>query len=113
MGASQFCTKVQGPSAARAFLTAVEHAKFMYGHGGYTGSIAEKDTFIEITVPEDKDPRDFATMLLDGEDVDLNGYKALNEQLNDKWGPAGCVRLGPNAKDKTQSDWLFFGWASS
>jgi hypothetical protein len=42
MGASQFIDLGKGKSIEDAFRKAVEDAKWEFGHGGYTGTIAEK-----------------------------------------------------------------------
>ena len=95
MGAAQFITPGEGKTAAGAFQSAVESACYLYGNGGYTGTIAEKLNFVEIQCPEGKSPMEFARELLEKED----------SRIDDKWGPAGCIKL-KNGK------YLFFGWAS-
>jgi hypothetical protein len=94
MGADSFITKASGRTAKEAFNSAVEKALYEYGHRGYTGTIAEKHDFIMLKVPAGRDPRDYA-----------NSDEA-QEQVEDKWGPAGCVELG-------NEEWLFFGVAPS
>ena len=84
MGANTFYTKFSGAVA-----------RYEHGHGGYTGTIAEKDDFIMINCPTDKDPYDFATELINTDD----------SRIDDKWGSAGCIAL--------EESYLFFGWASS
>jgi len=96
MGADPFIVNIKGASAREAFNNAVEHACYEFGHGGYTGSIAEKDSFVEIELPDGVDPIKEADRLIDEDD----------ERVSDKWGPAGCLSLG-------QDRYLFFGWASS
>ncbi len=96
MGAEEFTTVVRGATAEEAFRSAVEDAQYEHGHGGHSGTIAEKRSFVVITVPKDEDPRTFAERLLAEDD----------KRVCDKWGPAGCVQLG-------EGKWLFFGWASS
>lgn len=94
MGADFFITKSTGKTAEQAFKQAVKDAKYEYGHKGYTGSMAEKDSFIRI---DDLHP-DFVTGWT---------HKAMNdERIIDKWGPAGCIDLG-------NGEYLFFGWASA
>jgi len=96
MGASEFSISVKAKTAKEAFAIAVKNAKHEYGHGGYTGSIAEKHSFVMISVPEGKDPIDFVDELMSNDDDRIAG----------KYGPAGCIKL---AEDK----WQFFGIASS
>ena len=46
MGANVFTTFSMGKDAEDAFFNAVDQAKYDYGHSGYTGTIAEKDSFV-------------------------------------------------------------------
>ena len=82
MGATDFSVKVMAKTAREAFQKAVEEAKYEYGHGGYTGTIAEKDSFQMISVPHGKDPEDYAFHLI-----------VNDSRVSDKWGPAGCILL--------------------
>lgn len=98
MGACDFIQSGRGKTAQEAFSKAVQHAQYMSGHGGYTGTIAEKREFVMVT-SDTLDERDAVTLaqkLLDEDD----------HRITDKWGPAGCIRMG-------EDHWLFFGWASS
>lgn len=96
MGASDFMVTARGSTAREAFEYAVRRALYEHGHGGYTGSIAEKYDFVMFDVPEGQAPRDYANKLIaDSKSV-----------IDDKWGPAGCVKL-------SEEEFLFFGWASS
>ncbi len=96
MGASPFITVAHGATAQKAFNEAVESASYEEGHGGYTGSIAEKSSFVSIPLPKGIKPNEEANRLIDEDD----------DRISDKWGPAGVFELG---KDR----WLFFGWAPS
>jgi hypothetical protein len=96
MGASTFMVTAEGKSAKEAFKIAREDAQYESGHGGYTGTIAEKDSFVMITCEHGMDPYKYANYLIN----------ACDSRIDDKWGPAGCIALGGNK-------FLFFGWASS
>jgi hypothetical protein len=96
MGADTFKTKARGATAELAFADAIHRAQWSYGHDGYTGTIAEKHSFVMIRLPEGKDPSVYAEELIDAGDP----------RIDDKWGPAGCIQLDTDT-------WLFFGWASS
>jgi len=96
MGADPFIIGARGDTAQAAFNRAVENALYEHGHGGYTGTIAEKDSFIEIELPEGIDPVTEANHMIDEDD----------DRVSDKWGPAGVFALGDDR-------YLFFGWASS
>jgi len=96
MGAEVFYNKVNAKSAKKAFEKVVKDMAYTCGHGGYTGTIAEKSSFLMIPLPEGNDPYGYANELIDAED----------DRVNDKWGPAGCFKLSGN-------EFFFFGWASS
>ena len=83
MGAEVFHTKTKGKTAWEAFSIAVDDAHYQYGHEGYTGSIAEKDSFIMINLQEGRDPYEYAEQLID----------ECDKRIDDKWGPAGCFDL--------------------
>jgi hypothetical protein len=95
MGACTFTEYAQGRTAQEAFNKATEKARYEYGHRGYTGTIAEKDDFVMIDLPDGIKPESYANVLLD----------ECDPRVDDKWGPAGCFDLG-------DGEYLFFGWAS-
>lgn len=95
MGATTFGCKAIGKTAKEAFNRAVEDAQYEYGHGGYTGSIAEKSSFVMIDMPKGENFRNYAYELID----------QCDPRIDDKWGPAGCIDLGGG-------EFYFFGWAS-
>jgi len=98
MGACEFEVTVKGKTAQEAFAKVVEHAQYENGHGGYSGTIAEKHSFKLIS--------SVATL---AEARDLVGQLMANDdsRICDKWGPAGCVAV------TGQETYIFFGWASS
>ena len=95
MGTIDFETVSKARGAKSAFNKAVKEAKKIHGEGGYSGTIAEKSSFVMITVPEGEDPSKYASKLLDKED----------SRIENKWGPAGCVKIA-------DGEFLFFGFAS-
>jgi hypothetical protein len=96
MGASSFHTRATGDTAKIAFENATEGARYQYGHRGYTGTIAEKNSFRMLTVPSGQSVDQFVDALMWDD----------NHWINDKTGPAGCINLGSN-------EYLFFGMARS
>lgn len=50
MGATTFFTYATGKTAKEAFASAQAEARYDHGHSGYTGTIAEKPSFIEFYV---------------------------------------------------------------
>jgi hypothetical protein len=130
MGAETFITVATGTDAKTAFQRAVSDAAYEHGHGGYTGTIAEKDEF--TLIPEHKNG------LLHHDAIALAERMCSEDHhlIADKWGPAGCIPiLEPDAPPRADGsdkpapgqsldEWLdapvrqshqfvFFGWASS
>jgi len=126
MGASTFSTRARGKTAEAAFRTAVEHAQHEYGHGGYTGTIAEKMRFRVLDASAER-PRLLQQLRvrlagtapepwlgeclkrIEAGDVDAMADVLIalhDNRIVDKRGPAGCFEIGPN-------EWLFFGLASA
>ncbi|KOV84624.1 hypothetical protein ADL03_15110 [Nocardia sp. NRRL S-836] len=48
MGASTFITYGEGADIATALRGAMEDAQYEYGHRAYTGTIAEKNSYVAI-----------------------------------------------------------------
>ena len=97
MGATVFSCSAKGKDANEAFSVACSEALYEYGHGGYTGSIAEKSSFRLVPLHESviKDKVLFFDKI----------RRLIDDEFSDKWGPAGCVELTPG-------EYYFFGWAS-
>lgn len=164
MGANTFWMISEGKTASEAFAAAVREARHMHGHGGYTGTIAEKNDFVVIDIvaetesairklvasraaltvtaqkryakereakikagaspwslPEaviDSDrlyemragvTKQIGALRKKGTRAEALASVLLGEgdrRIDDKWGPAGCVRV-------SAKKWLFFGYASS
>lgn len=83
MGGTTFEHYSWGKTPREAFDAAVEEAAHDHGHAGYTGTIAEKDGFVEIPLPDKwkGDADGYAQHLIDVDDP----------RISAKWGPAGCV----------------------
>ncbi|MEU3399368.1 hypothetical protein [Streptomyces filamentosus] len=82
MGSEYFTAYGDGADAERAFNDVTSAARYEYGHGGYTGTIAEKHAFeiVTRTPMTESDAENYAAELLEGD-----------HPLNDKWGPAGAI----------------------
>ena len=133
MGADQFSSVGYGKDANEAFRSAVESAQWEHGHGGYTGTIAEKGSYRVVHLPEGVtadawvDTINDSTLFAGGDteekrrarvaahlgqhDSDGLYVRAIREgnQVLDKWGPAGAIRLDDGSS--TQQKWMFFGFA--
>ena len=96
MGACDFYAVANGANAKEAFDRATSDARYERGHGGYTGTIAEKREFVMIPLPEGAEPLIEARRLISEGD----------DRVLDKRGPAGCFHLG-------EDHFAFFGVASS
>lgn len=106
MGACDFRVSVFGETAGKAFREAVQQAQYNRGHSGYTGTIAEKETFVMI--PFDKEGGITAAHKLASELIERG-----DDRIDDKWGPAGCIEIGSVDGQGPLKKYLFFGWASS
>jgi len=98
MGSCNFITAEFGDSAQDAFEKAVRQAQHENGHGGYTGTIAEKgsDGFVMIKKSDNVETGNLIEELFADDDP----------RISSKWGPAGCI-------DEGDGKFIFFGWASS
>jgi len=113
MGAQEFCVTATGKTAQDAFNNAVTDAQWEYGHGGYTGTIAEKSSFVMVKLPEGKEADEYVEELMALDDGE-SAMKAVEDTFRDKWGPAGCIDLGHCDIPKSNlRRFLFFGNASS
>jgi hypothetical protein len=88
MGACDFTNYVENTDVSKAFDIAHENAQHEHGHGGYSGSIAEKDGYTVLS----REP-------LAGEE--LQAFINAHMQDNDKWGPAFAVPMAKTTKGAT------------
>jgi hypothetical protein len=145
MGGTNFHCEGKGKTADEAYSAAVQEALYWSGHGGYTGTIAEKSGFVVFTLPKGKDANWLERAISEYEfandgatypawtgdraewakrereyETAINAARAKTELAKtvgtqeaermlvcycDKWGPAVCVKTGPDT-------WVFFGIAS-
>ena len=117
MGIANFATTATGKTMKEAFNKAVEQAQHEHGHGGYTGTIAEKSSVIDLTAKSPAKTRKTKIRW---------AWEMTNLETGpvyDKWGPCGAVKLGlvrttryaPTVKKYVpcyETEWCFFGNAS-
>jgi hypothetical protein len=84
-GGDSFYNFIRNPEPRAAFREAVDNAQHESGHGGYSGTIAEKSDF-EIRRREP----------MTREEASEFAYK--DEENNDKWGPAFAIPVAEAAK---------------
>ena len=92
MGAEWFEEKVEGASCAEAFRYAQEDARYEYGHGGYTGTIAEADGFKivteqmihEIIIQKEEEATEICEEL-DGMIEDETSFDKMHYDAQDQW----------------------------
>ena len=72
MGASEFFNVAEGKTADAAFKKLVAQAQWEHGHGGYSGTISEKRSFVEFARPKGMRR---ATVIKAGRDLGRIGYK--------------------------------------
>ncbi|WP_328463610.1 hypothetical protein OHA21_38390 [Actinoplanes sp. NBC_00393] len=83
MGAMTFDQYADGADPQDAFRAARDQALHEHGHGGYSGTLAEKDDYVIITRQPmtEADATALASGLIDRDDP----------RISDKWGPAGAI----------------------
>jgi len=114
MGAQQFehaITISKKTTTDAAFRQAVEDAKYAHGHEGYSGTLAEKGSYVLLHTAKSQAN---ARRLMAAYQDHSNGFSPLRQEeidrVDDKWGPAGVIRF---PIDTTTDGLLIFGWASS
>jgi len=135
MGATIFLMTSAGKDASDAFNSAVTDARYERGHGGYTGSIAEKHSFSVFEAPKRMSAFKFAKMVEKASFCISNETKIVGVPLkhrglveraarvfDDKWGAAVCVPLvgkelqeykaRRGLKGTHKKVFIFCGWAS-
>ena len=99
MGAQEFQIVATGSDPEQAFKDAIEQCLYTHGHSGYTGTIAEKDTYT------------MASLKLLSE---LEAQKLIQATINTTYfrknGPAGCIQI--KTSNKNVNTYIFYGWAS-
>jgi hypothetical protein len=96
MGATTFQTApIKAESAALAFRSARDAALHEHGHGGYTGSVAEKTSYVLIGATTTKAEANAEIDRL---------FNARDKRIDDKYGPAGCIEVN--------GTYIFFGVAA-
>ncbi|MFI5783546.1 hypothetical protein [Nocardia sp. NPDC051570] len=105
MAAQQFITYSPNTDIAAAFDAAIDEAQHEYGHDGYTGTIAEKDSYVIIAADPVREP--VAEALIE------ELFDARDPRIEDKVGPAGAIALADPDDPALIAGWVFFGWASS
>ena len=106
MGANTFLDTAVGTSAREAFDRLTDQARYEYGHGGYTGTIAEKHGFREFTLPEvpGLSPSSLVEFCLNGI-YDEDGNDAAwtphtgSRLVDGKWVPNPTVTIPPIHRD--------------
>lgn len=107
MGANEFHNLAEGPDVATAFSNAYDQAVHEHGHGGYSGSLAEKRDYVVMVQQPVSQVAAYALARQFLEDQD--------ERIDDKWGPAGAIPVCTGTRkvqvkvDGKIDDW----WSSS
>lgn len=100
MGAREFQITASGTTPQQAFTNAVKQCLYSHGHDGYTGTIAEKQSFSMAS----------STPLSESEAQTLID-ETIDTTYTDKWGPAGCIQI--NTYNTEVNTYIFYGWAPS
>lgn len=122
MGGTDFYTYAWGKDAGDAFRDAQSEARYEEGHGGYTGTIAEKHCFVVFFPPADVPINTFCNWI-EGYHFDKDKVPEQHRQVvakaagvfADKWGPAVCIPTGKTDKrfGEEVKKFIFIGIAST
>jgi hypothetical protein len=108
MGATSFSAVGVGRDVREAFNNAVEEAHYENGHGGYTGTIAEKPSYVVHEAPSRISAEKFAGWVEDWSNYEYDHNKSFlkaiptkyrdrvkraHDNYDDKWGPAVAIPL--------------------
>ena len=109
MGATNFYERIKAKKPSDAFKIAREEACWECGHGGYTGTIAEKHGFTMSRKPKEFDAEEWVGLVegFDEEDKSQEHFYELKKDsriYEDKWGDALCIPL--------KDEYIFIGFAS-
>lgn len=83
MGACDFETRGFGKTAQDAFNEAVDRARYEHGHGGYTGTIAEKSEFVELRKKPFEVWREFKTKIAECKAKEIAARKERAKPIPD------------------------------
>ena len=123
MGAMNYENVGKGKTAREVFDRLNDDAKWEHGHGGYTGTIAEKDSYVEFKRPKGMRRATVIKAIRAVESIryGTDGYPLtifaerqfpslpiakMYEVWRDKWGPSLAIEL-------SKGEYLFAGVASS
>lgn len=114
MGSQSFDHRYTAPKTTplnTVFHDALQAARHEYGHGGYTGSLAEKNSCTLIcTVATREQAERVVNDLMAGWSDTILYREEVSQIADDKYGPAGVIRYTASA---TEFGYIFFGYASS
>jgi hypothetical protein len=126
MGATDYINVGKGKSAREVFDRLTEQARWEHGHGGYTGTIAEKDRYVEFKRPKGMRRATAIQAVRDLGGISDLGFgdwptsdagkaiqakypklpiAAMYEVWTDKWGPSLAIEI-------SKGEYLFAGFAS-
>lgn len=95
MGAATFENFGKGADPKAVFRNLVREAAHDRGHGGYTGTIAEKHAFVVV--------RQNPVTLQEAQRLAYEMLDNADERVDDKWGPAGAIPVLASGAVKSRS----------
>lgn len=99
MGASSFSNVIVAMNAEEAFRAAVDWARAEYGHGPYTGTIAEKHGFTILALPEGVRPNEFIAALK-ADDIYQDDFRSGKTAFlpHENWRPGCYIKVSKTGK---------------
>jgi hypothetical protein len=105
MGAWFSDTTAVGRTAGEAFSRAQDDARYEYGHGGYTGTIAEKDGYVLIDLPKGLTAERLVRLACDVEfEGTVDSWELRSAREYAATAPKGHVRSAKAALRRAEKD---------
>lgn len=103
MGAADFRAYAFGKTPGEAFSAAVDQAKHEHGHGGYTGTIAEKWDFVHVALPKGVTLPTFVKLLHEVDSYTHVEYWREDLQTHARMGKGKLKRWGGRTLKQAQA----------
>ena len=105
MGAASFDTAAFGKTPQAAFNAAQDRARHDYGHAGYTGTIAEKYGFEQMTLPKGVTLPTFLKLMHEAEEFQYSEYMAEQLRTHKEMGVGARKTWGGRTLKQVQAEY--------
>jgi hypothetical protein len=105
MGANSFSTAAFGKTPQEAFHAAQDQARYEHGHGGYTGTIAEKYGFEQVALPKGVTLPSFLKLLDEAQELGYSEYMAERVRDHERMGVGARKTWGGKTLKQAQAEY--------